>query len=123
MLCEKCETRMLCYELSDELLRIRDENNKTYSGYTKFTPTGRKAINALIKMFKPTFPERIPNDYADDLNTLWAVVDDLALDVPVKCRTPSPDEIRNALKMTHDQRNNPWFIFDEKKFKHRNDWW
>lgn len=118
MQCSCNELIVVSDAVSTELLRIRDEYKGT-GGYVKWTQTGRRSITKLRKMFQPIFPRWDRNDYAGDLNAIWAVVDDIYFGIHWRGRTPSLEELQEALSITRDQRNNPWFTFDKKAYENR----
>ena len=112
----------LSYNLSNEILRIRDDVFGTL--YISWTKHGLRELHKLRKMFLPKMESAKDDDSAEEIiDWLWAVVDDISLGVSHRGRTPPLSEIKEALAIAEAERENPWYHSDYEKYRKREEEW
>ena len=108
-------------EISLELIRIREEINGTR--HPKWTKTGKKAASRLKKIFQPIYDDDELFYYETIIYNVWTVVDDLALGIHWRGRTPPLKELLEALTLVKQEREQIWFVPGEDKYNLDQDWW
>ena len=115
--CSMKYSRELCSFLSDEILRIREHVNSEIFLAT-WNRAGLAKVRRLRKMFLPKRAGKLNDETVlEELDWLWAVVDDISLGFNWRGRTPSVAELEEAVQIVKLERTHPWYRFDYEQYE------